>query len=179
MDMHVDVVKGTSIAKLYKFNDPDGLVERLARIGIPVECLIEVFRDRFIEVRESRGNVFLNEGINYIWMALNGQSITPFNNANSYIGVGDGSAAADPSQTGLQGTNKLYKPMDSGYPTISGTSMIFQATFGADEANWTWNEWTVANGSSDNAINLNRKVENLGTKSSGATWILQVSVKIT
>jgi hypothetical protein len=42
----------------------------------------------------------------------------------------------------------------------------------------SWNEWTVANGSSDTAVNLNRKVESLGTKTSGATWVLQVELSI-
>jgi len=84
----------------------------------------------------------------------------------------------DPSQTGLQGTNKYYKIVDSGYPQISGTQIIFRATFGPNEANFSWNEWTVANGSSDAAVNLNRKVENLGTKSSGSTWVLQVTLSI-
>jgi hypothetical protein len=36
----------------------------------------------------------------------------------------------------------------------------------------------VANGPDDTAINLNRKVESLGTKSSGSTWILQVTLTI-
>jgi len=140
---------------------------------------IEDFLDRLVETREVVGNVFLNEGINFIWQAVTGASgLTFFNSANSYIGVGDGTAAADPSQTGLQGTNKYYKIVDSGYPQISGTQIIFRATFGPNEANFSWNEWTVANGSSDAAVNLNRKVENLGTKSSGSTWVLQVTLSI-
>jgi len=140
---------------------------------------IEDFLDRLVETRQVVGNVFLNEGINFIWQAVTGASgLTFFNSANSYIGVGDGTAAADPSQTGLQGTNKYYKIVDSGYPQISGTQIIFRATFGPNEANFSWNEWTVANGSSDAAVNLNRKVENLGTKSSGSTWVLQVTLSI-
>jgi hypothetical protein len=169
---------GTSITRVFKFKDEDGEVCRLARLGRPLNEILSLFNDRLVEVKEVRGNVFLNEGINYIWRALNGQTITPFNSSNSYVGVGDGTTSADPSQTGLQGTNKLYKLVDSGYPQISGTNFIFQATFGPTEANFSWNEWTVANGSGDTAINLNRKVESLGTKSSGSTWILQVTLTI-
>jgi len=114
-----------------------------------------------------------------LWrLAMGEAGLTPFG-SNSCIGVGDGTTAADPAQTGLQGTNKFYKQVDSGYPTVSGTSIIFQATFGDTEANFAWNEWTVANGCGDEYINLNRKVEPLGTKVAGATWVLQVVLTIT
>jgi len=164
-----------TISRIYKFIDPDEKIAKALQAG----GRIEDFLDRLVETREVVGNVFLNEGINFIWQAVTGASgLTFFNSANSYIGVGDGTAAADPSQTGLQGTNKYYKIVDSGYPQISGTQIIFRATFGPNEANFSWNEWTVANGSSDAAVNLNRKVENLGTKSSGSTWVLQVTLSI-
>jgi hypothetical protein len=170
--------KGTSIARVYKFRDPDGLIAELGRGGVPADKLAEMFRDRLEEVREVKGNVFLNEGINYIWRLAKGETgLTPFG-SNSCIGVGDGTTAADPSQTGLLGTNKYYKAVDSGYPVVQGTQIIFQATFGGTEANYSWNEWTVANGCGDNYININRKVESLGTKSPGATWILQVTLTI-
>lgn len=42
----------------------------------------------------------------------------------------------------------------------------------------SWNEWTVANGASDDAINLNRKVESLGTKAEGTTWIFTVELSL-
>jgi hypothetical protein len=170
--------KGTSITRIYKFRDPDGLVERLGKSGVPAEKLAEMFPDRLEEVEEVKGNVFLSEGIQFIWKAVTGQSGLTYFGSSSCIGVGDGTTAADSSQTGLQGTNKLYKQVDSGYPQLSGNSVIFQATFGGTDANFTWNEWTVANGCGDSYVNLNRKQETLGTKSSGATWILQVQLTI-
>jgi len=170
--------RGTSTVKLFKFSDPDRVVAKLSSSGVPVDRLVELFRDRLVEVREVHGNVFLNEGINYLWRLAKGESgLTPFG-SNSCIGVGDGTTAADPAQTGLLGANKYYKAMDSGYPTVSGNSIIFQATFGGDEANFSWNEWTVANGCGDDYVNLNRKAEPLGTKVSGATWVLQVVLTI-
>jgi hypothetical protein len=42
----------------------------------------------------------------------------------------------------------------------------------------SWNEWTVANGCGDTYVNLNRKYAVMGTKQSGATWILQVTLTI-
>lgn len=170
--------KGISVARIYKFRDPDGLIARLGRSGVPADKLAGMFPDRLEEVKEVKGNVFLNEGIQFIWKAVTGQSGLTYFGSNSCIGVGDGTTVADPSQTGLQGTNKLYKQVDSGYPQLSGNSVIFQATFGGSDANFSWNEWTVANGCGDTYVNLNRKQESLGTKASGATWILQVQLTI-
>jgi hypothetical protein len=176
--MIVEHGKGISVARIYKFRDPDGLIARLGKSGVPADKLAVMFPDRLEEVREVKGNVFLSEGIQFIWRAVTGQSGLTYFGSNSCIGVGDGTTAADPSQTGLLGTNKYYKQVDSGYPQLSGNSVIFQATFGGTEANFSWNEWTVANGCGDTYVNLNRKQESLGTKASGATWILQVQLTI-
>jgi len=131
------------------------------------------------ELVEVEGNILLNEGINNgIWPLVCGDSAaTPFNNANARIGVGDGTDAESATQTGLTGTNQLYKGMDDGYPTY-GTDQkaTWQATFDETEANWTWNEWTIDNGAAG-GVNLNRKVENLGTKTTGV-WVLRVSITL-
>lgn len=177
--MMMDMSEGGKIRTttvVYKFNDPDGRIAKLLQNGASLD---EVKED-LMEKVEVKGNIFLNEGINYIWNAVIGTSgLTPFNQANSYVGVGDGTTAPSASQTGLQGTNIYYKNVDSGYPQIVGTTIVFRATFGPDEANFSWQEWTVANGNSNAAVNLNRKVENLGTKSSGSTWGLEVQLTLT
>ena len=125
------------------------------------------------------GNVLLNEGINHLWTLACGGSGTPWNAANAYIGVGDGTTAENAAQTGLQGASKAYKVMDSGFPQVTGTSAQWQSTFTGTEANFSWREITVANGSSDDAVNLNRKVQDLGTKASGTTWIAQLTITLT
>jgi hypothetical protein len=137
-------------------------------------------KGKVAKIEEYDGNILLNEGINLIWTLVCGGSGTPFNSANAYIGVGDSTTAESATQTGLQAaTNKLYKPMDSGYPIYgSNQQAIFQATFGASDANFTWNEITVANGGSDSAVNLNRKVVSMGTKASGAVWTARVTITI-
>jgi hypothetical protein len=171
--------KGTSITRVYKFLDPTGEIYRASRLGKSIEEILRQFTDRLLEIKEVKRNLFLAEGINYIWTAICGGSFTPFNSANAYLGVGDGTTPESYTQTGLQGTNKFYKGMDTGYPTYgSDRKATFRATFGGTEANFTWNEWTVANGNSDAAINMNRKVESLGTKSEGSTWILTVELII-
>jgi len=119
---------------------------------------------------------FTNAYATFAAQATIGESVTPFNNANAYLGVGDGTTAFSASQTDLQGTNKVRKPMNSGYPTRSGNTVTFQATFGATEANFTWNEWGVFNAATGGVM-LNRKLENFGTKASGTVW--QFTVQLT
>lgn len=122
-------------------------------------------------------NLLLNEGITRLQNLLIGGGGTTFGNANAYLGVGDSSTAASATQTGLQAaTNKLYVAMDESYPTISNQTTTWQSTFGSGDANFAWNEFTVANGSSDASENLNRKVSAQGTKASGQIWTLQLAV---
>ena len=116
--------------------------------------------------------------ITFLAQATLGESVTPFNSANARIGVGNGTTAFSSSQTDLQGTNKYRKGMDSGYPQRSGSTMTFQSTFGGTEANFAWNEWGVFNAASGGVM-LNRKVESLGTKASGSTWVFQVQITLT
>lgn len=123
------------------------------------------------------GNLLLNEGITGLLTLLTGGADTPFSNASSYLGVGESSTAASASQTGLQAvTNKLYKPMEATYPQISSQTVTFRSVFGATDANFAWNEFTVANGNSDAAKNLNRKVSAQGTKSAGQVWTLDLAI---
>ena len=124
------------------------------------------------------GNLQLNEGINLFTTLLCGGAGTAFNTANSYIGVGDSATAEAASQTGLSAaTNKLYVAVDSGFPTY-GTSQqaAWKSTFTTAQANFAWNEFTVANGNSDSATNLNRKVSSQGTKQSGQTWVPTLTI---
>jgi hypothetical protein len=132
------------------------------------------------EVEEIDGNLLLTEGISEFMKAACGiAGATAFNNANAYIGVGDGTAVSDASQTGLMGSNKTYAPMDATYPQVTGNVMTFRATFGPTVGNHAWREFTVANGNSDAAKNLNRKVEAaLRNKVEPDTWVIQLSVTI-
>lgn len=165
------------------------------------EWIIEKYRGNFksreeaikagakpYEVIIKRKNIFLREGIQLLLqLAIGTTGLTPWNAANAHIGVGDGTAPASRDQTGLQGTNKYYKGMDSGYPIVEeDTSVspstyraVFQSTFGSGEANFSWNELTVANGNSDTSINWNRLVGTFGTKPSGTTWSVRLLLSIT
>lgn len=128
------------------------------------------------EVIEGVGNCLLNTGIDEMWDLIVGDSANHFNNTGAQIGVGDSNTAAAATQTDLQAaTNKTYKGMDSGYPTSTTQKATFKASFGASEANYTWNEWVVRQSTSVKC--LNRRVDSMGTKS-GGTWTLEVSITL-
>ncbi len=131
------------------------------------------------EVIEGEGNCLLNTGIDEMWDLITGVvsgATHIFDNAAAQIGVGDSSTAADATQTDLQAaTNKTYKGMETGYPTSTSQKATFKASFGSSDANYVWNEWVVKQSTSGKC--LNRKVESLGTKSSG-TWTLEVSITL-
>lgn len=104
---------------------------------------------------------------------------TPFNNTNSYIGVGDSTTAYAAGQTDLQAaTNKMRKVMDATFPSGSTNVITFRSTFATTDANWAWQEWGVFNASSAGTM-LSRKVESLGTKTSAQTWQFTVVLTFT
>ena len=175
------------------FRDPDDRVARAARglvvrirgrrvtikRGLSLDELKRKFPDRFLQHQSFPGNLLLNEGINELWTLVAGTGATKFDTA-AYTGVGDSATAAAAAQTGLQAvTNKLYKAMDGGYP-IYGTSqkVTYRSTYATGDANWDWNEFTVANGNSDAAKNLNRKVQASGTKTSAFSRILTLDITL-
>ena len=138
----------------------------------------EYEKDNPYEVSEIKGNVLLNEGINELWTIVCSSGGTKYDNTNAQLGVGDDATAEDATQTGLLGSNQTWKGMDSGYPTY-GTNQkaTFKATFGADEANHPWREFSVRNGATADK-NLNRKVSDQGTKASGQVWELTLSITL-
>lgn len=139
---------------------------------------------------ERLGNLLMYGGASCLWECLIGngtgtaaQTLTYFNNGNAYLGVGDSSTAAAATQTDLQAaSNKLRKAMDATYPqhtdaTTSGAaSIVFKSTFGTSDANYAWAEWATFNGSSGGRM-LQRKVESLGTKTTGS-WVLTVTLTL-
>lgn len=123
---------------------------------------------------QSEENIILNEGANIVWTLVCGGVATPFNNANARLGVGDSNASEQQTHGGLLGANQCYKSMDIGYPTY-GTlrKMNFKSTFGTDDGNFHWQEFTVDNGETD-GVNLNRKLADHGTKTIGQVWTCEL-----
>ena len=68
--------------------------------------------------------------------------------------------------------------MEASYPQRSGQTVTWRAVFGSSDANFAWNEFTVASGNSDAAVNLNRKVSAQGTKASGQTWTVDLAITL-
>jgi len=125
------------------------------------------------------GNVMLNEGINELFTIIcSSSSGTKYDNVNAQTGVGDGTVAEDPTQTDLQGTNKTYKGMTTGFPTY-GTNQkaVWKSEYLENEANYAWNEFIVRNGPTA-AKDLLRKVSSQGTKVSGQVWELSIELTL-
>lgn len=121
------------------------------------------------------GNLLLTTGVTALWTLFAGAGGTAYNNTNARIGVGDSSTAEAAGQTALQAaTNKLFKAMSASYPTISGNAITFRSAFASAEANYTWNELAVDNGTTL----LNRKVSAQGTKASGQTWTIDLTISL-
>jgi hypothetical protein len=103
---------------------------------------------------------------------------TFFDNSNAYIGVGDDDTAFDDSHTDLQAlSNKIRTGQEATYPQRTDNVLTFRSVYDTDEANFEWNEWGVFNHISAGVM-LNRKVENLGTKTSAGVWQLTVELTV-
>lgn len=146
------------------------------------------------ETIEREGNLLMYGGASVLWECLvgngttsSGQSLTYFNNANAAIGVGNGTTATAATQNDLQASsgtaNQIRKGMDSTYPqhtdstSASAGTVTFRSTYGTADANFHWYEWGVFNGTSGGRM-LNRKQEDLGSKTSASTWTFSVSLSL-
>lgn len=119
-----------------------------------------------------------NAGRDFIAKAIiNSGSPVFFDNSGAFIGVGESSVAFAAAQTALQGVTPTRKGMSVGFPTIAGNVLTFQALFGTSDANIAWSEWGLFNGAAGGTM-LNRKVENLGTKTSAQSWQFTVDITV-
>lgn len=125
-------------------------------------------------------NIILDSGANEMLKLISGTGGSAFNAANSNIYVGTDDTPESAAQSGVlaTGSNRAYAAMDTGYPVVNGRQVIYRASFGDTSANFAWKEAAIVNGTGANAIAMNRKVANLGTKVSG-TWTLQITISLT
>lgn len=133
------------------------------------------------EVLDAPGNILLNAGIARLLDLLIGAGGQALNSTHCRIGVGDSTTAASASQTDLQAaTNKYYKLCSS--VSRSSQTVTVVASFGSSVANFAWEEWGIDFGTADattgTAPLLNRKVTAMGTKASGSTWELTVTITV-
>lgn len=128
------------------------------------------------EVIEWDGNLMMNAGINVMLDLLIGAAGTDFDNTNGYLGVGNSSTAAAATQTDLQGASTARVILDA-LATINAETLTFVATFGSAAGNFAWEEVGIFNAASGGTM-LTRSVSSLGTKASGATWVLTITLTI-
>jgi hypothetical protein len=174
-----------TIARIDKFMDPDNIIHRLVTLGCPLGVLRRAFADKYLgtvefDSGEPGGNLCLNTGIQS-WEGYLAGISTPsphvWSNAYAYLGVGDSTTAAAASQTDLQATtNKTYVAMNASYPSQSSQTLTWQSSFGSGSANYAWNEFVVTNSAGTGGTCLNRLVSSQGTKTSGQTWVLSLSI---
>lgn len=133
------------------------------------------------EVREAPRNLLVNGGIQLLEDLLIGAGGNPYNAANSFLKVGNGTTAAAATDTDLLGGSTAQKVMDPTFPSRSAQTITWRSTFGTAEANFTWNEFALKNGSgavSGTVKILNRKVQLFGTKLNTEVWELTLTVTI-
>lgn len=125
-------------------------------------------------------NIILDSGANEMLKLIAGIGGTAYSSANSYIYVGTDSTAENAAQNGIlaTGANRAYAKVDTGFPTVEGRTLTYQASFGEDIANFEWNEVSIVNGTGPNAVAMNRKVKSIGTKVTG-TWMLKIDITLT
>lgn len=167
-----DALHWEPILTIAKYNDGEAY-EYARNEGLPLP------EPDSVETFES--NLLLNAGITRMLDKLVGNAGQVYDATHTRIGVGDSSTAAAASQTDLQAaTNKQWVLCDS--VSVSAQTLTVVATFTTALANFAWQEWGIdngtANGTTVTAVMLNRKVASMGTKASGATWVLTVTIVV-
>ncbi len=153
--------------------------EKDSKSGMSNKELKNKYAEFFKESKVIGRNLLTNYGINsIIWPLVAGGVSTAMSNANARLGVGDSTTAAAATQTDLQAaTNKTYVAMDATFPTYgSSQQIVMRATFGGASANYAWAEFISDNGIAGHA--MNRLVSAQGTKTSGQSWQLTLSVTL-
>ena len=142
---------------------------------------------KLLDVVVSQGNIITTAGWQRLVNVFAGASgVEGLHDESCRLGVGDNNVSAHPDDTSLSDVdNEWYQELDEGYPAISGELVVFKATFGTEDANFTWACWgldvddTTPVSSSDTPADLfNRKVFNFGTKD-GGIWDLSVIIGFT
>ncbi len=162
-----------------KFTDPTGKIAQLSQRGMAISRLNRMFTKQYLGRSTFKGNLLLNAGINVAWGLICAAGGTAFDNTHAYIGVGDSSTAASATQTGIQAaSNRLNKAMDATYPLAAAAQAeVWRSTFASADANFAWNEIVVSN-ANDWTHGLNRLVQTMGTKASGATWVATLTITL-
>ena len=144
------------------------------------------------ETINGESNTLMNAGAGQMWQRLitlspstssTGAAAQAFS-TKSALGVGASTASTGVrTLTDLASTAKLRQPMEATFPSnttgtsTSARSIQMKSAFGTTQANFAWKEWAVFNSTASGTM-LNRKVQDLGTKTTAATWNLTVTLSL-
>lgn len=112
-------------------------------------------------------------GVHLAKRMMGDNTLTDFNESNSYIRVGNGTTAFARTQTDLLGASTYVQGMDTGFPERVDNVTKYRATIGGAYANFAWTEIMLANAETDGTA-MNRMVGNFGIKELGQTWVVVV-----
>lgn len=134
-------------------------------------------KGNLVGIIEREGNTFLICGVQTLWNIIAG-NIT---NWQLGICVGDGTTPVSNTQTCLQGSNQAC--VNASSVTVNNNTIIVTATFGGNQANFTWNEICVAFTNltcpNCNFACIDRLQTSIGTKQPGFMWTVQMGLQIT
>lgn len=164
--------------------DPEAVawVRRRTGLAEPLGHHFHTLRVWPYAVSEVVGNVITNAGWTRLMTLLTGGAGQGMDATHTRIGVGNGNTAADYADTDLAGASKWFEPVSSA-ATLGTRSMQFSATFGANVANFDWEEFglditsgTATAGNTVGAVLFNRRVSSQGTKANGQVWTATATV---
>jgi hypothetical protein len=143
---------------------------------------------------EADGNLLVTVGLDAITKLLiaSGSPQAFSGPTKAIVGAGATATAATIADTalGADGGSAWYQGCDSANPTQANGVITTVCTFASGNANFAWNEWCWATctGSITPGATLasvatgtklwNHKIQSLGTKASGAAWVLTATVTI-
>lgn len=171
--------------------DPDqtAFCARKSGLHAPQARHFEGFGIKPAEVLHVPDNLLLTAGLNRLTSLLIGAGGQAMTNTATRFGAGNSATAEAIGQTDLQAAagsaNRWFQIMDATYPQQSNGVVTVKSTFASADGNFTWSEWgvdigtpTVTSGNTVAANLFNRKVQVMGTKASGATWVPTATITI-
>lgn len=195
MSSKIDWWKWWPRAHVDKF-DADQAAWTRNKLGLHVREPLQLrhFQDANVRpyaVAESEGNRLTTAGLTRLMSLLVGTGgVQAMTNTATRLGVGNGGGTDAVGDTDLGAAagagNRWFQVMDATYPSVAAGVLTAKATWASADGNFAWNEWgldigtpTVSSGATVNATFFNHKTSAaLGTKASGQTWALTVTVTI-
>jgi hypothetical protein len=182
-------LKFSALWSLDKFDDPSDSISKLLKDGASVEEIKSRFPSAFAGHIDMGENLMLDAGITVLLNLLIGATgQTNFANGNSRLTVGTSTTAAAATNTTL-GAFAFSQGCDSGFPSVSGQVVTFRVTVASANGNVSWQEFgadndgaagtaysTTAPTYSSTIVLLNHLISNQGTKTSGQTWVLTLTI---